>query len=100
MLEYDQPLHGSPRPPNESEMIALEQHLENYRIRGELIIPFDFYMEGESKQEAQDKVALILNRKNITLVDAEIYTSDGNSHPLIAPDCHVRLIEVLGEYDI
>lgn len=77
-----------------------QQQLNKYQVYGFITIPFYFPTWNKSKQEALDKVSLILNNKTITLIDGDIHTADGNSHPLIAPKCNVDLVEVIGEDDI
>lgn len=77
-----------------------QQTINKYQVYGFIQIPFYFPTQSFSKQEALSKVSLILNNKTITLIDGDIHTTDGNSHPLIASNCRVELVEAIGEYDI
>lgn len=77
-----------------------DDNLKKFNVNGYFMIPFNFSTWNKSKKEAWDKTSILLNSRNITLIDSDIYTVDGNSHPFIAEKCSVELLEVLGEDDI
>jgi len=58
-----------------------------YIVQGELNIPISMTVFSPSKKSALDHAFTILNSKSIIMLDGEISTSDGKSHPIIAPKC-------------
>jgi hypothetical protein len=93
------PLHSPATIDQTQEMMQLPQLLK-FQVYGEITIPFYFPVQSLTKEEALKYVSLILNRNNIELFEGDLYTSDGKTHPVIAPDCRVKIIEAIGEYDI